>query len=261
MSFARSIVRGKVSPCTRESCAVVPADLSGVVFVDVTATQESLRDVPLDLGSGQWPRLNFDAAWIEGNAADGQMGILYRVQSRTEGGESGTVDVYWLKRGTKVYTQSHRLTFSLQSGRPLDLNLENGCATSQPKEIEDARLDFVSTPWRLAELLDCKNLALEQEEPRSKPALRTGRTQLRPLGLRWHRLVILPGMKARKSLVVEPGSGETFTRLHLQRGHMKTYGPERPLFGKYAGRFWWAPHARGNKERGVVLKDYEVRAQ
>ncbi len=45
---------------------------------------------------------------------------------------------------------------------------------------------------------------------------------------------------------------------HMCRGHFKTYTEDAPLFGKYAGTFWWQPQARGKKENGTIIKDYEV---
>lgn len=49
------------------------------------------------------------------------------------------------------------------------------------------------------------------------------------------------------------------TRLHLCRGHFKTYTEENPLFGRIVGRIWWQPHIRGNKDQGLILKDYHVK--
>lgn len=47
-------------------------------------------------------------------------------------------------------------------------------------------------------------------------------------------------------------------RVHMCRGHIKTYTAEKPLFGKYVGNVWCPPHARGNKENGVIQKDYKI---
>lgn len=47
-------------------------------------------------------------------------------------------------------------------------------------------------------------------------------------------------------------------RVHLCRGHIKTYLKERPLFGKYVGNVWCPPHARGSKIEGVIHKDYAI---
>jgi len=50
---------------------------------------------------------------------------------------------------------------------------------------------------------------------------------------------------------------QEFKRLHLCRGHMKRYGADRPLFGKISGTFFFSPHWRGDKNKGVLLKDYQ----
>ncbi len=46
--------------------------------------------------------------------------------------------------------------------------------------------------------------------------------------------------------------------LHMVRGHFKTYTPEKPLFGRMTGTYWWAHHLRGDESAGVVHHDYEV---
>lgn len=48
--------------------------------------------------------------------------------------------------------------------------------------------------------------------------------------------------------------------LHICRGHFSTYTEDKPLFGKYAGRFWIPAHVRGTTEAGTVVKDYAVNA-
>ena len=49
-------------------------------------------------------------------------------------------------------------------------------------------------------------------------------------------------------------------RLHLARGHVRTYGEDGRglLFGKYKCKVWIPPHTRGNRGEGVIEKDYEV---
>ena len=44
--------------------------------------------------------------------------------------------------------------------------------------------------------------------------------------------------------------------LHLCRGHIKRYTPEKPLFGKIVGQFFWHPHMRGKIENGENHNDY-----
>jgi len=47
-------------------------------------------------------------------------------------------------------------------------------------------------------------------------------------------------------------------RVHLCRGHVKTYTKNKPLFGKYVGNVWCPQHARGDKSKGVIHKDYSI---
>lgn len=69
-----------------------------------------------------------------------------------------------------------------------------------------------------------------------------------------------------KTLLIKPTSKKKISiqnhlwnnRIHLARGHFKTYTEEAPLFGKIKGRFWWQPHVRGQNRDGVVMKDYKV---
>lgn len=47
-------------------------------------------------------------------------------------------------------------------------------------------------------------------------------------------------------------------RMHIARGHYKTYTEDKPLFGRYTGTFWWEAQFRGNKKKGLVNKNYQV---
>ena len=47
--------------------------------------------------------------------------------------------------------------------------------------------------------------------------------------------------------------------LHQVRGHFVNYSPERPLFGKYVGRYWRASHSRGSDSNGVVHSTYTIK--
>lgn len=47
-------------------------------------------------------------------------------------------------------------------------------------------------------------------------------------------------------------------RVHLCRGHKRTYKNTAPLFGKHIGSFWIPPHARGSKYKGLIVKDYKL---
>lgn len=47
-------------------------------------------------------------------------------------------------------------------------------------------------------------------------------------------------------------------RFHICRGSFAEYSEERPLFGKYTGRFWRPAHVKGSKEVGEVVKEYDL---
>jgi hypothetical protein len=49
-------------------------------------------------------------------------------------------------------------------------------------------------------------------------------------------------------------------RVHLCRGHYKRYTAEKPLLGRHVGMWWWQPMVRGKKKKGIVIKDYLVKA-
>jgi hypothetical protein len=46
--------------------------------------------------------------------------------------------------------------------------------------------------------------------------------------------------------------------LHICRGHFANYSEEKPLFGKYPGRFWVPDHVKGRPEAGTVVKNYSA---
>lgn len=46
--------------------------------------------------------------------------------------------------------------------------------------------------------------------------------------------------------------------LHICRGHFSEYTEDKPLFGKYSGRFWIPAHTRGTMDKGRVIKDYRI---
>lgn len=103
--------------------------------------------------------------------------------------------------------------------------------------------------------LNCKNVAVIDHEPRALTP-REQRAGQRP----WVRFKTLDIGPMRQVLRTEGGSDSHGLQraLHICRGHFATYSEERPLFGKYAGRFWIPNHIRGSASAGVVVKDYRV---
>lgn len=112
-------------------------------------------------------------------------------------------------------------------------------------------LSFVNTGLLL---ISCKNITTEiipAPEKLNKKRIKQGKQPL----FSYHTLVIKPVGKRQESIPKHLWEN----RIHLQRGHFKTYTAEKPLFGHITGRFWWQPHVRGRNKDGVVMKDYEVK--
>lgn len=105
------------------------------------------------------------------------------------------------------------------------------------------------------ELMNCKNISLETRDASHHRRRRLERRS-KPTKS-FHVLVVTPPGNTKSGAPRQPmqiGS----TPLHKVRGHFKTYSQDRPLFGQYHGKFWFAPHARGKEEHGEVIKTYEV---
>jgi hypothetical protein len=102
---------------------------------------------------------------------------------------------------------------------------------------------------------NCKNVRHEKQIPTDN---RIRRERRRDPRYSYYTLLIDP---MRQVLNAE-GNAEANglkTALHICRGHFRRYD-EKPLFGRYRGAFWTPAHIRGTVERGVVVKDYRVKA-
>jgi hypothetical protein len=102
-------------------------------------------------------------------------------------------------------------------------------------------------------LLSCKNITtktVSAPDKLNKKRIKQGKQPL----FSYHTLVIKPVDNRQKSIPKHLWEN----RIHLQRGHFKTYTAEKPLFGHITGRFWWQPHVRGRNKNGMVMKDYSV---
>ncbi len=105
-------------------------------------------------------------------------------------------------------------------------------------------------------LLNTKNIIHKKNNPPEKLNKKRARKNKPPL-FSYHTLeVVKPGQQTASE-----GGGplKNTMRLHFCRGHFRYYTKEKPLFGRLVGRFWIQPHVRGDKKKGVVAKDYDVK--
>ena len=104
-------------------------------------------------------------------------------------------------------------------------------------------------------LVCCKNITTETIFPPAKLNRKRKKKGKQPI-FSYKTLIIKPTGKKQESIPKHLWDN----RIHLARGHFKTYTKENPLFGKITGRFWWQPHVRGRNHEGVVMKDYKIEA-
>lgn len=105
------------------------------------------------------------------------------------------------------------------------------------------------------DFLSCKNI-VQEKQVHSKSIIKKNKKLGKKALSSFYTLKIKPTSSSQNYESKDLWSN----RVHLCRGHIKTYTDEKPLFGKIVGNIWCPPHARGNKNKGVIVKDYEVRA-
>jgi len=103
-------------------------------------------------------------------------------------------------------------------------------------------------------LMSCKNIAYEKVWP-PKRLNKKRQKKGKPQFLDYHVLKVKVG---GRSAPLGGGGGGGDKRVHLCRGHFKTFTKDKPLLGHGVGTYWWQPQVRGNKKKGAVVKSYEV---
>lgn len=124
--------------------------------------------------------------------------------------------------------------------------------------MESALMVMAHTALHAINFMHCKNIELI-DMPISRQQRRLAERKNKPL-IQYKTLVIEPFKKQVRNEARQTGQSEIQRALHIARGHFRTYTEEKPLFGKLSGTFWIPMHLRGNKAKGVVHKDYEVKA-
>lgn len=128
----------------------------------------------------------------------------------------------------------------------------------QPSEA-GAEIQFTESDWKnflrhqvgslaaLFALMNCANIVKEENVSAKKQ--QRARLKARKLPLyRYHLLALKPPQQSATRK--EEPAGQT-TAIHWVRGHFKEFTPERPLFGKVTGLFWWQPHLAGQVNQFV----------
>lgn len=106
---------------------------------------------------------------------------------------------------------------------------------------------------KFLQILSCKNIKTELEKPDDK--IQKKRLSRGKLPLVSYYVLKIKNVAADHESTKR---GLWSNRVHFCRGHMREYTAAAPLFGRIAGRFWIPPHVRGNKQKGMIMKDYEL---
>jgi hypothetical protein len=106
-------------------------------------------------------------------------------------------------------------------------------------------------------LLNCQNVELIDNEP--PPDIQRQYQEHFGVPLTKYKTLALRPM-GKQSRSDKPQERFDVMPLHLRRGNFATYTEDAPLLGKYTGTFWRPATAVGNKKNGIVVKDYEVKA-
>lgn len=150
------------------------------------------------------------------------------------------------------YLYPHKLTFNKNDNELFVYSLDS-------PEIPGGDVIYEGFPevFGFLLLLNCKNITKEMVVAPEK--LNKKRRRLNKLEFfNYYVLnVVVPSGGGRSSEKTEPLS---HNRVHFCRGHFKEYTQENPLFGKLTGLYWWQPHVRGQSKKGIVLKDYNIKA-
>lgn len=116
---------------------------------------------------------------------------------------------------------------------------------------ENLSIAYLALGW-----MNCRNVELVDVQP-SAWRLRKRRQKGNFLGMEYKK-IILDG-RSRRSLTSNQEAEKRHQRLHVVRGHFKTYTAEKPLMGKLVGQYWWHQQTRGDADLGVIHHEYEVK--
>ena len=126
--------------------------------------------------------------------------------------------------------------------------------TLSNKDIKMDQQSGLLSLYRFLSILSCKNI--RKKKIQISEAIQKKRIKNKKHPLLEYYVLELKNISSDSQKL--PAKDLWSNRIHFCRGHMKTYTKERPLFGSIVGRYWWPPHVRGKKEKGIIVKDYQI---
>jgi hypothetical protein len=114
-------------------------------------------------------------------------------------------------------------------------------------------------PFLAMYLLSCKNIKADRVKP-SRQSRRLAQRKGDDSSREYRIVVKVPGNKSF-TIAGPRRKGDPVISPHMVRGHFAEYSTDKPLFGKYVGRFWKPAHVRGlqdNDDATPEARDYLV---
>jgi hypothetical protein len=209
-------------------------------------------------------RLPFASMWIEWVIPDEDGGSGLPVAAWVEaadppawapdGAEQMLKCVLFAEQFSKViYVPSMLTVFTGEHGSYLGMR-----ATENPDEEAPQAYTSMFMPGMLAiGLMNCRNVKIAEARDHAAVPRKPKQKARIPKPLAYHTIVVPGARRPKSSAEARELAGEPLP-WHIVRGHFKTYTADAPLMGKHVGTYWWSPAVRGDRDDGVIEKDYRV---
>ena len=126
------------------------------------------------------------------------------------------------------------------------------------EENHDWLVALLEPLWYGLSVANCSNVRLVEGRPHRSDSRRWKRETGKDVMT--YKTIHL-GKDSTRRTEHNPSDPNHHVSLHLCRGHFRTYTKESPLGGRpngAVGTFWIPSHMRGTRDKGIVVKDYDV---
>jgi hypothetical protein len=156
--------------------------------------------------------------------------------------------------GSGVYSCQVIWPRNPDTARPM---LEADPSTTSGEILANAGFAAANVPLAALTFANCSNTRItEAPSTNWKPSVARRRQQQGQTDVIWHLLEI----GGTRKLLAASGNSETGLkqRLHIARGHFKSFEKGKGLFGRHHGLYWWDQQSRGSRIKGEVRKAYVI---
>lgn len=106
---------------------------------------------------------------------------------------------------------------------------------------------------KIAALCNCKNIELKKDNSFVPSVVKQRRSKQNKLPIKSYYTIWIRQSRGKSN---SQRLDQWTNRVHIARGHFKNYTADKPLFGEHVGSWWWQPYFKGDKTKGIVVKDY-----